>query len=208
MEGDDLTELEGHSMAWHRCYEYRSTNKWIGEDKCPIRLRGYSELVMARVPPKMRKAIDSALKRGYRLSAKKDFRHVMELILENNPIQKFIPIGYVGKSRFSVKVNADVAVEMLDTIKGLSVIDEKFDGSSVRMQQGSPYCEIYVREWIEAGGKGSKNQPQLKANFSHVRAIIDTYMEKDAAVREQIAHWCAADDCTIRIPFDSHKEDD
>lgn len=201
-------KIEGHNMAWHRCYEYRGAGSgWLGEDKCPIRLRGYSELVMGRVPPKIRKAIDTALKRGYRLSGKKDFRHVMEIILENNPIQKFIPIGYVGKSRFNVKVNCDVAVEMVETLKGLSAIDDKFDGDTVHYQAGSPYSEVYVREWVRAGGKGSSNQPQLKAGFTHVRAIIDTYMEEEAAIREQIARWCSADDCTIRIPFDTHKEE-
>jgi len=202
-------ETELHSTAWHRVYEYRSVNSWrVNEKDCPIRLRGYTELVMGRVPPKMRKAIDTALKRGYRLSDKNDFRNIMRIILENNPVHKFIPIGYVGKSRFSIQVNTDVAVEMVDTLKGLSVIDEKFDSSSVRMKRGSPYSEIYIREYHGSGGKGDSYQPQLKAQFQHVRGIIDNYMEKDAAIRERIALWCAGDNCTIRIPFDTHKENE
>ena len=203
-----MPELEWHSAAWHRCYQYRSAGSdWTTERLCPIRLRGYSELIMGRVPPKMRKAIDSALKRGYRLSGKADFTQVLSIILDHNPIEK-IPIGYIGKSRFNIYVRREDGEELQQALKGLSAIDEKFDGDSVRLQPGSGYSEVYVREWIRAGGQGSSNQPQLKASFTHARAVINTYMEKDAAVRERIARWCASDDCTIRIPFDSQKEKD
>ena len=203
-----MPELEWHSAAWHRCYQYRNAGSgWTSESLCPIRLRGYSELVMGLVPPKMRKAIDSALKRGYRLSGKTDFTQVLGIIRTHNPIEK-IPIGYIGKSRFNVYVRREDGQELQQALKGMAVMTETFDGDSVRIQPGPTYSEVYVREWISAGGKGSSDQPQLKASFTHARQVIDTYMERDAAVRERIARWCANDDCTIRIPFDSHKEKD
>lgn len=205
-----MPKVEWHSTAWHRCYEYRrSGSGWVTERLCPIRLRGYSELVMGNVPAKLRKTIDTSLKRGYRLSGKSDLCEVLNIILNHNPIAA-IPIGYIGKSKFAVYAHWDDAKELQQALKGMAVMTETFDGDSVRMRgkMSSGYREVYVSEWIRAGGKGSSNQPQLKASFTHARQVIDTYMERDAAVREQIARWCANDDCTIRIPFDSHKEKD
>jgi len=198
-----MPDLEGHGKAWHRCYEYRKANGWkCAEGDSPIRLRGYTELVMSRIPPKMRKLIDSALKRGYRLSDKNDFTSVMDLICRHNPIRRY-HLGYVGKSQMHVYLpTVDDAHELLSELKALAVIDEKFKGTDMKAIGN----ELHIRARHYAGGKGDSHQPQLKASFTHVRQIVDAWMEKDAAVRERIALWCANDDSTIRIPFDTHKE--
>jgi len=206
-----MPDLEGHGSAWHRCYEIRGAGKgWMQEGVCPIRLRGYSELIMSRIIPKVRKKIDTALKRGYRLDAKKDHVTLLNMICKHNPIQP-VMVGYVGKSRFNVWVpNLEDAKDLRQELDAQTVMTEAFKGANICVNAGksiSGYHEVYFRAQEFAGGKGSKNQPQLKARFTEIRFAIDEWMEKDAAVREQVAKWVARDDSVIRIPFDTHKEE-
>ncbi len=205
-----MPDLEGHGNAWHRCYEFRGARTgWMQEAMCPIRLRGYSELIMRRIAPKMRRKIDSALKRGYRLDSKKDHVTLLNMICKHNPIQP-VMVGYVGKSRFNVWIpNLEDAKDLRQELDAQTVMTEAFKGTDICVNAGksvSGYHEVYFRARESAGGKGSKRQPQLKARFTEIRYAIDEWMEKDAAVREQVAKWVACDDSVIRIPFDTHKE--
>ena len=205
-----MTNMETHSAAWNRVYHYRNqggSNEYVAERKCPIRLRGYSELVMGRVPAKLRKAVDTAIRRGYRLSEKAKLVTLVRLVSLHNPIAT-VPIGYIGKTNFSIFTKDPD--DLLEQLGALSAIDEKLAERDIDRRTDFNeygYCEVYCREYIRGGGGAySKEQPQLKSCFRHARSIVDTFMEKDAAVREQIAKWCADDNCTIRIPFDTHKE--
>lgn len=203
-----MPDLEGHGNAWHRCYEIRGANKgWDSEKSCPIRLRGYSELIMRSIAPKVRKKIDSALKRGYRLDAKKDHVTLLNMICKHNPI-KPIRLGYIGKSRFNVWVpSQEDAVDLQKELHAQTVVTEAFKGVDINTYASKDgYHEVWYRAVERAGGKGSKDQPQLKARFTHIRCAIDEWMGKDAASREQVAKWAACDDSVIRIPFDTHKE--
>lgn len=203
-----MPDLEGHSDAWHRVYTIRKATGWASEDACPIRLRGYSQLIMGRIAPKLRKKIDSALKRGYRLDAKKDHEMLLNMICKHNPIQP-IRIGYVGKSRFSVFVlSHEDAIDLQKELLAQTLMTDAFKGRDINIHEVGPgYYEVWYRARENSGGKGSKNQPQLKARFAHVRYAIDEWMEQDAAVRERIAAWAAGNDSRIMIPFDTHKEE-
>jgi hypothetical protein len=180
---------------------------WPGEKTIPIRLRGYSELVMGSIDPKLRKKIAASLKRGYRLDDKDDHSTLLNMICKHNPF-KSIRIGYVGKARFLVYVPTyEDAEDLRQELDAQTVMTEAFKGKDIHTHEDTKgYSQVYFRAQEEAGGKGSKNQPQLKARFTQLRYAIDEWMEKDAAIREQIARWCADDDSCIRIPFDSHRK--
>ena len=165
---------------------------------------------MGRIAPKLRKKIDSSLKRGYRLDGNGDHVKLLHMICTHNPIQR-IAIGYIGKSNFNVYVPEGDGQELLETLSGLAVMTETFKGADLRtspMQDVVGYSEVYLSQWKSAGGVGDSNQPQLKACFTHARAVIDGYMEKEAAVRERVAAWAASEISVVRIPFDTHQEDE
>lgn len=204
-------KTEGHGSAWNRVYHIRKTYGWGKAGRCPIRLRGYSELVMERIRPKLRKKIDTALKRGYRLDGKDDLVKILDMICSYNPIQAIV-IGYVGKTRMSIYLpTRDDADDLKRELEAQVVMTEAFKGAELRvLHSDNPTGyehEVFLKQWHNAGGKGSRDQPQLKAVTRECRFAIDEWMDKEAAVRERIAHWCAQDDSVIRIPFDTHPEE-
>jgi len=203
-------KLESHSAAWHRVYYIKKAMGWPSESNCPIRLRGYSELIMRRIPARVRKKIGSALKRGYRLDQKADFKKLLDFICKYNPAQP-IDIGYIGKTRFDVWVpTQDDALDLQKELQAQTVMTEAVEGGKINITATPSDCgywEVFVRQWLRAGGKGSSNQPQLKAQMSELRVPIDEWMEHDAPVRERIARWCADDHSILRIPFDTHPEE-
>lgn len=203
-------EIEKHGDAWHRVYFIKRAMKWPRESECPIRLRGYSELIMRRIPARVRKKIDSALKRGYRLDEKDDSTRLLRFICDHNPVAP-ITIGYVGKTNFNVWVaTPEEAIDLQKELQAQTVMTESIEQSLIN-RQATPskhgYYEVYVRQWIEAGGKGSSNQPQLKSQFSEMRVAIDEWMQIDAPIRERIARWCACDNSIIQVPFDTHQKE-
>lgn len=204
-------EIEGHREAWHRVYNIKKEMGWPSESNCPIRLRGYSELIMHRIDKRVRKKIDSALKRGYSLDKKQDFARLLKMICDYNPIQP-ITLGYIGKTNMSVWVKtADEAADLKQELRAQTVMTESMNQHLID-RQATPshhgYYEVYVRQWIEAGGKGSSEQPQLKPQFTEMRVAIDEWMQHEAALRERIAHWCAQGDSVIQVPFDTHKPEE
>lgn len=203
-------EIESHTKVANRIYFIKKGMGWPNEHQLPIRIRGYSELAMHRIDERTRKKIDTALRRGYRLDQKSAFKRLLLLICEHNPI-KPITVGYVGKTRFEVWVPThDDALDLQKELQAQTVMTEALNGEKINTNSTSSeqgYWEVFVRQWIPAGGKGSSDQPQLKSQMSELRVPIDEWMNHDAPVREEIARWCADDDSAIRIPFDTHQEE-
>lgn len=210
-----MNQLETHERAWDRVYWFKKLaakrgHSWMKDKDCPIRMRGYSELVFGDLDPKLRKKVDSALKRGYALERRSGLRTILDLVCRYNPIQKF-PIGYLGKSEFELYLpTEEAAVDLRQEILALNTMTESFRGKNDRFTVGGRtkygYTCLSVY-WIAARNVGKHDShPQLRPCFTKMRPAIDEYMAQDAAVREQVARWCNDDDLTIRIPFDSHKE--
>lgn len=203
-------KLESHGEAYHRVYFIKKKMGWPKESEVPIRLRGYSELIMRRIDKRVRKKIDTAIKRGYALDKKQDFARLLKFICDHNPILP-ISIGYVGKTNMNVFVRTpDDAIDLQKELQAQTVMTESLEQHLIG-RQASPsehgYYEVYVRQWVEAGGKGSPDQPQLKAQFTELRVAIDDWMEHEAPIRERIARWCADGNSVIQVPFDTHQEE-
>lgn len=204
-----MMEIENHAVAWGRVYNIKKAMGWPHEKGVPIRLRGYSELIMNRIHKRVRKKIDSALKRGYTLDQKPDFTGLLDFICKYNPIQP-ISVGYVGKTRMSIWLpTLDEANDLKKELRAQVVMTETLEGREINVAATprNGYYEVYVRLWLHAGGKGSSDQPQLQNLVSNFRAPVDEWMLHGAAIREQIAHWCAQSDSTIQVPYDTHKEE-
>ncbi len=203
--------IERHTVAYHRVYYIKREMGWPHERNVPIRLRGYSELIMSRIHPRIRKKIDSAIKRGYTLDQKPDFTGLLKFICKYNPI-KPIHIGYVGKTRMDIWLpTEDEAHDLCKELKAQVVMTEALEGKEINTNatpSDTGYYEVYVRMWLHAGGKGSEDQPQLKSLVGDFRGAVDEWMARDAPAREQVAHWCAQSNSTLRIPFDTHQKED
>lgn len=202
--------LETHSVAWARVWDWRKRSNqgsWISDEKDPIRMRGYTELILGNLDPKLRKKLDTALKRGYALEDATQLKPLLRLIEDHHP-EYHIPIGYVGKTEMWVFAqDENDARSICDELNALSVLTDSFKGNAVRRTPGFDrrgYCA--VRAYTMRKGVGHRRAAHLISAFKEMRPSIDLLMEKDAAVREKIARWCATDNRTIRIPFDSHKD--
>ena len=204
-------KIESHSEAWGRVYYVKKAMDWPHERNVPIRLRGYSELIMHRIDKRVRKKIDSALKRGYKLDTRSDLVYLLRMICTYNPIKE-IQLGYVGKTRFDIWVPSQAdALELREELRALNVMSEAFDCDYLHvdsMPSNWGNYSVWFRQSKRAGGVGSPDQPQLKSIVRDSHGIIDVWMEQGAAVREQVAHWCAQGDSTLRIPFDTHQEEE
>lgn len=203
--------IESHSEAWGRVYYVKKAMDWPHERAVPIRLRGYSELIMRRIDKRVRKKIDTALKRGYKLDKKSNLVHLLRMICTYNPI-KAIQLGYVGKTRFDIWMpSRTAALDLREELRAQIVMTEAMKGSKIHVdEKPSKYgnYSVWFREIRKAGGVGSPNQPQLKSCVRELRFIIDECMGQDASIRERIAHWCAQGDSTLRIPFDTHQKEE
>lgn len=202
--------LEPHSSAWNRMYNYRKRWKphWQSEGLCPIRMRGYTELVLGNLDMKLRKKLDTALKRGYALEINTQLPLLLRMVIDHCPVAR-VPIGYVGKTFLDLYIpTIEEAKDMCDELNALAVLTDSFKGRQLRYYQGYGW-QNYARITANTLRKGVNPQletAQLVSAFTELRPAIGQWMEKDAANREQMAHWCADDASVIRIPFDSHKD--
>ena len=202
--------LETHSRAWSRNHSFRSAVKgsnWMPDDECPMRMRGYTELVFGNLDPKLRKKIDTALKRGYALENRTQLPIVLAFITKFCPVAN-VPIGYVGKTELRIYVpELEDAKNMCDELNALSVLTDSFKGKQVERAPGMGMMGYScVRANTHRKGIAYTRTSHLISAFTELRPAVDQWMEKDAAKREQIARWCADDSSAIRVPFDSHKE--
>lgn len=201
--------LETHSSAWNRMYDYRKRWKthWQQDDECPIRMRGYTELVFGNIDAKLRKKIDTALRRGYTLEDNTQLPVVLGLIIAHCPVAN-VPIGYVGKTDLRLYVpTMEDAKNMCDELNALSVLTDSFSGNQFRYHPGAGllgYSYVGARTLRKDAGVG--HAAHLKSAYKEMRPAIDQWLEPEAALREKMARWCADDATVIRIPFDSHRD--
>lgn len=200
--------LETHSSAWNRAHEIRRRvkNGWEHDSDSPIRLRGYTELVMGNIKPKLRKKIDTAIRRGYTLENRTQLPLYLSFIRGHNPIMA-LPIGYIGKTSMDIYLpNEDDVKELKRELQAQLVMTEAHSKGtsnfSVNAHRHSNYWVLRVSAYAaDAAGKC----PHLVSAFKEMRPAIDEWLSSDAHNREKIARWCANDASTIRVPFDSHR---
>lgn len=199
-------KAESHSKAWSRAHNFRKHHKrgWQSDTACPLRLRGYTELFMRDLDERLRKKIDTALKRGYTLENRTQLPSILSIIREWCPVGS-APIGYIGKTELSLFVpTEDDAKDLAKELRATTVMTDAFDGDHVKVHgQQHGYWRVTAFLYYE---KKHKHDPvNLRARFSELRPAIDEWMQAFAAVeRENMARWCADDESVIRIPFDSH----
>ncbi len=204
--------LEDHGTAWNRAYYFRKLfkpkkvkgkplgSRYMSDADCPIRLRGYTEVKMGNVDDRLRKKIDTTIRRGYQLENKTQLPRLMRLIEKHNPIAP-IKIGYMGKTEFTLYMpTSDEAIDLQKELHAMTVMTDAFEGHKIRLYGVRVSCQITAR----ADAKGEAQH--LRAAFTELRPAIDSYMALWASEREAIARWCSADDAVIRVPFDSHKD--
>lgn len=206
-----MPELENHSQAWSRMYQFRKRfpkRRWQYDEHCPIRMRGYTELVFGNLPPKLRKKIDSAVKRGYTLEESTQLPTIIRLIEEFNPICKPFAIGYMGKTEMSVYVpKLEQAEELRQVLKAVVVMTDKIKMQDINVgtiDKGMWPVTCSVAHVL--GEDPASTTAHLKPCFTGMRGAIGEFLNCWAKEREAVAKWCADDACTIRIPFDSHKD--
>ncbi len=202
-------KLENHSNAWSRMYTFRNSVKgssWQTDMECPIRMRGYTELVFGNLDKKLRKKVDTALRRGYALENSTQLPILLRMITKFCPIAN-VPIGYIGKTDLEIYVPCvEDAKNMRDELNALSVLTDSFKGSKITHGYNK---RLYGYECVTARtlAKGAGGRTgHLVSAFTSLRPSIDQWMEKDAAIREEVARWAGNVITTIRIPFDSHKD--
>lgn len=199
--------MEGHAWAWSRMHSFRNAVKgsnWMSDTDCPLRMRGYTELAFVNLDSKLRKKIDSAVKRGYALENRTQLPTMLKMIEDFCPIAN-VPIGYIGKTDLRLYLSEPTkAQDMCDELNALSTLTESFKGNKMRLLS-SWNKHGYHCVMANTMRKGATGQAaHLRSAFKEMRPTIDEFMEEDAAIREQIARWCADDSTVIRVPFDSH----
>ncbi len=197
---------ETHSSAWSRVFGFRKHGKggaWVSDTGCPIRMRGYTELWLGDLDAKLRKKIDTALRRGYALERNSQLRPVLDMLEKVAPKQ-MPPIGYVGKTELSLFLaTEDEADDFQRELNANTVMTEAFKGSRIVVRSGrNGWWLIYV-DLFKPRGEGGCTK-HMAPCFTELRVTIDEWMKPGASVREEFARWCAEDNRVIKIPFDSH----
>jgi len=186
--------IEGITAAWNRWIRcWKKSEKYCDDFEVPLRMRGYSEIVMGNLPQKERKAIDTALRRGYCLAMSNRVVVVLTLITKTVDFN----IGYLGKTRGSLWFpDADARDACMQHIEAQLVMTEKFSAKDLS-EQGSHNIRIQVhQEWGDS---------PLKSHMTELRTVVDEHMALWAYQREKLADTLLADDAVLRVPYDSHK---
>lgn len=185
---------EGIITAWNRWVAcWKKSDSYAQPDEVPLRMRGYTEIVMGNLLQKERKAIDTSLRRGYSLAKDNRAANILSLITGSVDFS----IGYLGKTRGSLWLPSTTARDAcLQHLEAQLVMTEKFNASGLRAR-GSNGISIQVRqEW---------GDNPLKSYMTELRVVVDEHMAHWAVDREKLANSLLADDAAIRIPYDSHK---
>ena len=190
--------IEVGAYAWNRWIDaYKKQPQGQGQDHLvPLRLRGYSEIVMGDLSAKERKAIDSTLRRGYSLSRSPRWMVLMRLILRTVDWS----IGYLGKTQGTLWFpNTEDRDKCLNHMEAQLVMTERFSADALR-----EYGDDKILVKVDTGYNYTANeQKQLKAHFTELRLVADEYMAMWAAPREQLANSLLSDDAVVRVPFDT-----
>ena len=200
-----VPKWETHSSAWSRAYNYRTKGKktWVTDADCPIRMRGYSELWLGDLDAKLRKKIDTALRRGYALERESQLRPILVMLEPFYP-KGMPPIGYVGKTELTLFLaTEDEANDLRQELNANTVMTEAFVGRKIGVTKGRDgWWIVQVSLYKPRGVRG--NTKHMAPCFTELRASIDEWMKSGADLREAFARWCAEDNRVIKIPFDSH----
>ena len=186
--------LEGITAAWNRWVKcWKRSDRFCEDFDVPIRMRGYSEIVMGNLPKKERKALDTALRRGYSLAQSNRMFVVLSLVLKTVDFS----IGYLGKTRGSLWFpDSDVRDECIKHIEAQLVMTEVFKAEGLA-KHGAHVIRIQVRQdW---------GDNPLKSHMTELRTVVDEHMTLWAYQREKLADSLLPDAAVIRIPYDSHK---
>jgi hypothetical protein len=176
---------------WIRCW--KKSDRFCEDHDVPIRLRGYSEIVMGNLPPKERKSIDTALRRGYSLAKANRATSILDLVTKSVSFCT----GYLGKTQGSLWFpDSDARDACMQHIEAQLVMTEKFNANGIN-ERGSHIINIQVKqEW---------GDNPLKSHMTELRTVVDEHMALWAQPREALANSLLPDDAVIRVPFDSHK---
>lgn len=186
--------LEGITAAWNRWVKcWKRSDKFCDDFDVPIRMRGYSEIVMSNLPTKERKALDTALRRGYSLAQSNRMFVVLSLVIKTVDFS----IGYLGKTRGSLWFpDSDARDDCIKHIKAQLVMTEMFKAEGLSTH-GAHAIRIQVRQdW---------GDNPLKSHMTELRTVVDEHMAKWAFQREKLADSLLPDHAVVRIPYDSHK---
>ncbi len=196
---------ENHSSAWSRMYDFKKqgVKSWLNDADTALRMRGYTELKMGNLDAKLRKKIDTALRRGYALERNSQLRPVLDMLEKSAPKQ-MPPIGYVGKTELTLfTVTEAEAIDFQKELSANTVMTEAFKGSKIGVSKGrNGWWIIQIMLYKSRGARG--NTKHMAPRFTELRVTIDEWMKSGADAREAFARWCAEDNKVIRIPFDSH----
>ena len=186
--------IEAGTSAWNRWVQAHKRMKgWPNDSDIPIRLRGYSEVTMKDLSTKERKAIDSALRRGYTLSRSPMWGQVLNVILRSVDWS----IGYMGKSKANLWFpDADARDACLQHMEAQLVMTEKFKANDLHARGAHGIAINVYTAWDET----------LKAHFTELRQVVDEHMDEWVTQRVTLADRLLPDDAVVRVPFDTYKE--
>lgn len=188
-----MPDIENGTSAWNRWVQAHKRHKgWPRDYEIPIRLRGYSEVTMKHLDGKERKAIDSALRRGYSLSRSPLWQKVLEVILKTVDWN----IGYMGKTKANLWFpDSEARDACLKHMEAQLVMTNKFSARDL-YARGSHGLIINVNSrWDEA----------LKSHFTELRQVVDEHMDMWADQRIRLADRLLPDEAVVRVPFDTYK---
>jgi hypothetical protein len=186
--------MEGIITAWNRWVaSWKKSDSYATADEVPLRMRGYTEIVMGNLPQRERKAIDTSLRRGYSLAESNRAALILNLIAKSVDFD----IGYLGKTRGSLWLPSSAARDAcLQHLEAQLVMTEKFSAKGLKAR-GDNRISIQVdQEW---------GDNPLKSHMTELRVVVDEHMAHWAVDREKLANSLLTDDAAIRIPYDSHK---
>jgi len=147
---------------------------------------------MGDLSDKERKAIDTAIRRGYTLSKSSRWYTCLQLILRTVDFQ----LGYLGKTRGSIWTpDENARDELMKHMEAQLVMTEKFNARDL-----STYGANVVRIAVD-----SRWNP-MKSHLTELRQVIDEHMEPWAKARARLADKLLPDNAVVRVPYDSMKE--
>ena len=192
MRPDDGVEQLSHAWnRWVNCYKQQPSGVY-GDHKVPIRLRGYSEIVMSDLTDRERKSIDTSLRRGYTLVGNARWVACLKLLIATANFN----MGYLGKTRGHIWMPTTESRDaLIKHMEAQLVMTEKFSARSLS-KFGTHMVRINVY---------SQKETPMAAHLTELRQVVDEHLELFAKDRNEFANMVIKPDAVIRLPFDSKK---